>query len=85
MSYSPVESSCRADATYFLRTLETEKLRIRPVYRAFRKLVKIPVDIKFGMREKYGMSRERRNNIRTGNGSPVIGKISSVLRSSLVM
>lgn len=25
MSYSPVESFCRADATYFLRTLETGK------------------------------------------------------------
>ena len=51
MSYSPVESSCRADATYFFKDPgDGKKLRIRPVYRAFRKLVKIPVDIKFGMR-----------------------------------
>ncbi|WP_418682316.1 hypothetical protein [Akkermansia sp.] len=51
MSYSPVESSCRADATYFFEDPgDGKKLRIRPIYRAFRKLVKIPVDIKFGMR-----------------------------------
>lgn len=61
MSYFPVESSCKADATYFFKEPgDGKKLRIRPVYRAFRKPVNIPVDIKFGMRGEIREGPEKR-------------------------